>query len=432
MSIRIENFVNDAKSRGLTEHTIATYKSEIAVFLNFVGNPLSVDIPILVKFLDYLKIMEYKRGRRVLHGVNPKTLRAYFSAINQYYEFLIFTKQIAANPVPSFIKRYLSRIKQQYNSDNSFQVISFDDMRKLVNLDMPILDRAILFTLAKTGVRRGELIAMDREDVNLDKREIILKPKAKRTNRLVLFDEEAELVLRAYLEWRDKDTKSNALFVYHSIFYWSDALIRVNKDYINEIVARHGEKLGLHNANASLNQKLTPHCFRHWFTTQLRRGGMPREFIKELRGDCLKDAFDIYNHIDLSELKESYLKCIHKLFNGCSDERVTVSPVGVKDKTEWVKDKIKGVKVKTEEVKVKIEGVKIKQDLRGKHKHNISGFSLTLYEFIQNRQGMSTASISKSFLKNKDYVKRYLYNLKNYGYIVNYEGNWFLTSKKPF
>ncbi len=294
MSIDIKMFLEDCRSRGLTGHTIATYKSNIATFLNFVGNPLNVDIPILCKFLDYLKEMEYKKGKNVLYGIHPKTIKAYFSAISTYYEYLVFTRQLGISPIPSFTKRYLSRIKQQYNGDNS---------RQLINLDMSIQDKAILIILAKTGVRRGELIAMDLSDLNLEKKEIILKPKAKRTNRLVFFDDETAQVLRLFLTWRKTRTNSETLFI-------SPMGFRIHRDDINEIVARYGSRSGLHDPDGSLNKKLTPHCFRHWFTTHLRRAGLPREFIQELRGDRRKDAIDIYDHIDLSELKERYLECI--------------------------------------------------------------------------------------------------------------------------
>ncbi|UEC43438.1 MAG: hypothetical protein METHAR1v1_1400004 [Methanothrix sp.] len=56
-----------------------------------------------------------------------------------------------------------------------------------------------------------------------------------------------------------------------------------------------------------------PHCCRHWFTTHLRRAGMPREFIQGLRGDVRKEAIDIYDHIDRKELRESYLAHIPQL-----------------------------------------------------------------------------------------------------------------------
>lgn len=289
MDISIKNFLEDCRSRGLTNHTTATYKSNVAIFLNFVGNPLNADTPILCKFLDYLKEMEYKRGKNIKKGVHPKTIKAYFSAISTYYDYLVYTKQIGINPILQFRRRYLSRIKQQFNGENSRQLISIDQMKQLINLEMPIQDKAIMMILAKTGVRRGELIAIDLDDINLEKNEIILKPKAKRTNRLVFFDNETNQVLQLFLKWRKPRAKSDALFL--------SSGKRINRNQINELVARHGRTLCLHNPDGSLNQKYTPHCFRHWFTTHLRRNGLPREFIQELRGDRRKDAIDIYDHM---------------------------------------------------------------------------------------------------------------------------------------
>ena len=64
----------------------------------------------------------------------------------------------------------------------------------------------------------------------------------------------------------------------------------------------------IHDSRGSLNKKFTTHCFRHFFTTHLRRSGMPRELIQELRGDRRGDAIDIYDHIDPEELRRSYLQ----------------------------------------------------------------------------------------------------------------------------
>jgi len=41
--------------------------------------------------------------------------------------------------------------------------------------------------------------------------------------------------------------------------------------------------------------------------------GMPREYIKELRGDTRGETIDIYDHIDMEELKASYLECVPRL-----------------------------------------------------------------------------------------------------------------------
>lgn len=293
----------------MTPHSVATYVSNVKTFIKFVGDPIKVDNNTLRDFLDYLREdMVYKRGRIKKKGVCNQTLNAYFSAIACYFDFLLYTQKISNNPVPPFRRRYLARNKKQFNGENSRQLLSLEQMRQLVNLKMPIQERAVLMVLCKTGVRRGELLSMDINDINLEKGEIILKPKAKRTNRLVFFDDETTEVLKIYLKWRTPKAKSDALFI-------SPTGARIRKDEPNRILAKYGRKLGFHNPRGPLNKRTSPHCLRHFFTTILRQNNMRREFIQELRGDKRRETIDIYDHILVSELKESYLKCIPKLLN---------------------------------------------------------------------------------------------------------------------
>ncbi len=307
MKSYVKDFAEDCRSRGMTDHSIATYTCNIRVFLKFVGDPLKVDTDILRDFLNYLREdMIYKRGRVKKKGVCPRTLSAYFSSLSSYYDYLLYTRKIDSNPILPFRRRYLSRIKQQRNGENSRQLLSLEQAKQLFGLKMPILDRAVLLILIKTGIRRGELLSMDINDLNLEKGEIILKSKPKRSNRLALFDDEAAQVLKAYLKWRAPRAKSNALFI-------STTGARLHKDEPNRMLAMYGRKLGLHSFRGPLNKRLTPHCLRHHFTTILRRNGLRREFIQELRGDKRRETIDIYDHIDICELKEAYLKCIPKL-----------------------------------------------------------------------------------------------------------------------
>jgi integrase/recombinase XerD len=89
---------------------------------------------------------------------------------------------------------------------------------------------------------------------------------------------------------------------------------RLERTGISHMVVKNAERVGLHNPNSDrMEDHFSPHCCRHWFTTHLRRAGMPREFIQELRGDVRKEAIDIYDHIDKKELRESYLAHIPQL-----------------------------------------------------------------------------------------------------------------------
>ena len=79
-------------------------------------------------------------------------------------------------------------------------------------------------------------------------------------------------------------------------------------------VAKHAERGGLYDPEIDrLEDHFSPYCCRHWFTTHLRRNGMSREFIKELRGDSRGEDIDIYDHLDRDELRKAYLATISKL-----------------------------------------------------------------------------------------------------------------------
>lgn len=82
-----------------------------------------------------------------------------------------------------------------------------------------------------------------------------------------------------------------------------------------------------------------------------------------------------------------------------------------------------------EKFRVSPEGVTVSPNKITRPKGIIGGFTLKLYEYIKRHEGLSTAFISKYFFKNKDYVKQYLYRLKDYGLIINDGGNWYPTSK---
>ena len=159
---------------------------------------------------------------------------------------------------------------------------------------------------AKTGLRKGELLALQVHDLNFEDHTFTVPAKAKRTNRLGFLDAETVTVLQQYLDWREERSHNGALWITPTGY-------ALDKHGPYELTTRYAGQLAIHDPNGPLSRKFTPHCFRHWFTTHLRRSGMPREFIQELRGDTRRDAIDIYDHIDREELRRSYLRHIPQL-----------------------------------------------------------------------------------------------------------------------
>jgi len=182
-------------------------------------------------------------------------------------------------------------------------------MSRLVGSIMDPRDKAIAILFAKTGIRRGELLKLDVDDIHWEDYSITLKPTPKRSNRVAFFDDECAIVLRRWLRVREKlNPKTKALFVSYQ------SLNRLDRNGLYTAIVKHAKRLGFHNANSPrLEDHFGPHCFRHWFTTWLLRNGMPREYVKELRGDRRGEAIDIYHHIDRQELRRAYLAYIPKL-----------------------------------------------------------------------------------------------------------------------
>jgi len=170
-------------------------------------------------------------------------------------------------------------------------------------------DKTIALLLFKTGIRRGELISLDVDSVNWRDRSITFMPTKKRINRMVFFDEEAAYYLKRWLAIREgrRGSIGPALFL-------STRGQRLQRSGIDAIVRRGAVLAGLHDTSSdSMENHFSAHACRHWFTTHLRRAGMPREFIQELRGDVRKEAIDIYDHIDNEELRKSYMAHIPQL-----------------------------------------------------------------------------------------------------------------------
>ena len=298
----IEEFCEDRRLRNMTDESIRRYRSCLQIFAKFLADRgvrvVDVDKKDLKAFLSFLR----------QRGVKYKTLENYFSALSSFYDFLVFEELVDRNIVLPFRRRYLRRYKDDCD-DPERRIISIEEMSKLVNSILDPRDKAIVVLLAKTGIRRGELIRIDVDDINWEEYSITLKPTAKRSRRVVFFDDECAIVLKRWLRIREKlKPKTKALFV----SYQSGR--RIDRNTVYRIVTTYAQRLGLHNPESDrIEDHFTPHYLRHWFTTMMRRRGMPREFLKELRGDKRKEAVDRYDHIDREELRRMYLACVPKL-----------------------------------------------------------------------------------------------------------------------
>jgi len=302
----LELFIEDCRDRQLTEETIRRYRSSLKQYLAYLDQ-----LGITIVNVDKHVLHDYIR-HRYSQGVDQKTLENDLTGIGGLYEYLVFEDYMERNPVPGVRKRYLRRYKKENAGDDESprKLLTVEEMSLLINSVIDTRDKAILAVLAKTGVRRGELIAMDVNDIDWTMQSITMKRNRfkKRSGRIVFFDDETARLLKRWISQREKiNPATPALFI-------GEHGLRLNRNGVYSMVAKYSQRVGLHNPKSPKPEDhVSPHCFRHWFTTHLRRAGMDREFIKALRGDRRRDAIDIYDRIDGAELRRAYLAFIPQL-----------------------------------------------------------------------------------------------------------------------
>ena len=299
----LKEFVRDAAIRGLTEETIRSYRGNMKIFLKFLNkSALEIETKDLKEFLYHLR-----KEKHLTDG----TINMYFCSLFSFYDYLEIEGLIEKNPIPNFRKRYLKNLRKTYKHGNlKRKLITIDEMRKLVDSIVDPRDKAIVVLLAKTGIRRKELINIDIDDINWIEQSIRLKCTPKRTNTLVFFDDECARVLKRWILVRNSTYVNNGC----KALFLGERGERLQGNGVYNIIQKYAKRIGLYDENSkNLEDHFGPHCFRHWFTTYLLRNGMPREYVKELRGDSRLEAVDMYHHIDREDLRESYLACIPKL-----------------------------------------------------------------------------------------------------------------------
>jgi site-specific recombinase XerD len=165
-------------------------------------------------------------------------------------------------------------------------------------------DRAILETLFSTGLRVSELCSLDRDLAAIRRGEFSVRGKGGKI-RVAFLSDRAKAAINNYLQAR-RDT-DNALFVdigrnYEKTMRRSENL-RISARAVQRLVKHYAAKAGI-------SKRVTPHAMRHFFATDLLRGGADIRSVQALLGHSSISTTQIYTHITDKTLRE-----VHKKFH---------------------------------------------------------------------------------------------------------------------
>lgn len=177
-----------------------------------------------------------------------------------------------------------------------------------VDTETGLRDRAILELLFSTGLRISELIALNRDSVNLERKEFMVRGKGQK-DRPVFVSDTAALAVADYLSER-KDSLP-ALFLNNSK---NQPLAGASGDY-RRLTPRSVERIiNKYVRAAGITKHVTPHTLRHSFATDLLMNGADLRSVQSLLGHSNISTTQIYTHVTDSHLKE-----IHEKFHSNPD-----------------------------------------------------------------------------------------------------------------
>jgi integrase/recombinase XerD len=294
----IEQWASDASTRGIDPKTIHGYCYSLKHFEKFLGHSIAK--------AGKMDIRAYVAMHRE-KNLTTRTIRSRLNALSSFYKFLIFEGRRKDNPVEEIRDRYLSQYKND-SEQHTHKLISVEEAAEFVRFFLDIRDQAMILLMFKTGIRRGELLSMEVQDIHWEDQSILLKDKKKRSNCIVFFDDETAYILRRWYEVRESRTPTSpALW----ISTWGK---RIDYGSLQYNIEKAALVCGLHDPSSRrMEDHFSAHCCRHWFSTHLFRAGMEERYIAWLRGDSPKGSIGQYIHIDPEDVRKSYLAHIPQL-----------------------------------------------------------------------------------------------------------------------
>jgi len=275
----VGKFISAKRVEGCSEKTLKYYLATIEV----MTSSLEKD----VRTIQTEDLRKYLTDYQTQNGSSKVTIDNIRRILSSFFSWLEDEDYIIKSPVRRIHKvKTVSNIKETY-TDEELELMrdNCEELRDLVIVDM----------LASTGMRIGEMVLLNRDDLNFNERECIVLGKGSK-ERIVYFDARTKLHLQEYLKSRVDENP--ALFVTLRAPY--------KRIQIGGIESRLRE-LG----NSLKISRVHPHKFRRTLATMAIDKGMPIEQLQRLLGHQRIDTT-----LQYAMVKQSNVKIAHKKYIG--------------------------------------------------------------------------------------------------------------------
>ena len=272
----LQMFLDAKKIEGCSERTLQYYRVTVEKMFQMLKTP--------VRKITTEEIRTYLSEYQKINNCGKSTIDNIRRNISSFFSWLEEEDYILKSPM-----RRIHKIKTKTVVKN---VITDEGIEKLRDNCKEIRDLAMIDLLYSTGIRVGELVNLNIDDIDLEGRECVVYGKGDK-ERKVYFDAKAKVHLKEYI--LSRNDQNSALFV--------------TLDSPHDRLKISGVEIRLRQLGRSLElDRIHPHKFRRTMATRAIDKGMPIEQVQRILGHSQIDTTMQYAMVNQSNVKSSHQK----------------------------------------------------------------------------------------------------------------------------
>lgn len=284
----IQKFVHHLKVvRGVSEHTLRAYESDLFAFLNFVQREKT---PLTLQSISKAHIRKYFAS---LYDNNKsvKTVLRRLSAMKSLYKYAIREKLIQESPLEDIESpKKEKKLPVSITHEQVLLLFAQPDLSDYHGYR----DRVIMELFYSSALRLSELIGLNRKDFDPLTQTLMVHGKGKKQRQVPITDTAAKW-MKSYLEHPERaliEKDTQAIFLNR----WGKRLTTRSVD----------RNFSAYLKQSGLSEKITPHTVRHTIATHWLENGMDLKTIQLLLGHESLSTTTIYTHVSPKLKREVY------------------------------------------------------------------------------------------------------------------------------
>ena len=279
--------------KNCSPHTLKSYRRDLKDFFRYLS-PSKADAGPSLSEIDHITIRDFL-GEQHRRGLKKTSVARKLATLRSLFRFLQKEGRITSNPA--------LLVRPPRTSTKNPRCLSVPQIEMVLDLPDPqtfrgLRDRAIFELMYATGMRVGELVGLNVQDVSLEDRLVRILGKG-RKERIVPFGEKARQSVQNYLRRRRLEVRSKGVQQTPGAFFLNARLNRLTTRSIQRNLSDYLTK------SASLLE-VHPHLLRHSFATHLLNNGADLRSVQELLGHETLSTTQKYTHLSVEKLMQVY------------------------------------------------------------------------------------------------------------------------------